>query len=159
MEKDEHQDITFVMSFLRTGDALNRYLELELAKWQSSPIRFAVMNALLANGGEMTPKEISRRTYRAPRTITSMIDSLERDGLVRREANPADRRSIRIVVTAKGWAGTRKMVPRADSMSKAALSVLSPDEIATLDVMLRKWRKHLFREIESLETRRQQRNR
>src|SRR3989304_5850955 len=102
MQGEEQKNATFVMSFLRTGDALNRYLELELAKWQSSPIRFAVMNALLANGGEMTPKEISRRTYRAPRTITSMIDSLERDGLVRREANPAARRAIRLVVPATG---------------------------------------------------------
>ncbi|MBI2829855.1 MAG: MarR family transcriptional regulator [Chloroflexi bacterium] len=142
------EDIGFLMSFMRTYDALNRYLELRLMKWKTSPIRFAVLNAIVGHGGEMTPGEISRWTFRSPRTVTSMLDSLERDGLIRREANPKDRRSIWVVVTPKGLKHTERMALRSEAISQDALSGLEPDEIDKLDAIVRKWRKHLFAEID-----------
>ena len=39
-----------------------------------------------------------------PRTVTEAIDGLERDGLVRRDPDPADRRAKRISLTAAGQA-------------------------------------------------------
>ncbi|WBO22856.1 MarR family winged helix-turn-helix transcriptional regulator [Sphingomonas abietis] len=38
----------------------------------------------------------------APRTVTEAIDGLERDGLVRRDPDPDDRRAKRITLTAEG---------------------------------------------------------
>jgi len=38
----------------------------------------------------------------APRTVTEAIDALERDGLVRRDPDPSDRRAKRISITPAG---------------------------------------------------------
>ena len=42
-------------------------------------------------------------------TFTSLLDRLERDGLVRRESNPADRRSFLIHITERGGELTARL--------------------------------------------------
>jgi len=147
-KEDGKGNLNFIMSFIRTFDILNRYLEIELMKYKTSPIRFAVMNAIVIHGGRMVPTAISKWVYRAPRTVTSMIDSLERDGLIRREPNTKDRRSINIVVTEEGWDETSKKAPVAEEMDRRALSCLSEEELNTLSGILKKLRRHLLSEIE-----------
>jgi len=142
------RNLNFVMSFIRTFDILNRYLEIELMKYKTSPIRFAVMNAIIVHGGRMVPTAISKWTYRAPRTVTSMLDSLERDGLVRREPNTKDRRSINVVVTEKGWENTNTLIPATEEINRKALSCLSEEELNTLSGILKKLRSHLLAETE-----------
>ena len=141
------EKLGITMSFIRTFDILNRYLELELVKYGTSPIRFAVMNAIILHGGSMTPTAISKWVYRSPRTITSMLDSLERDGLIKREANKKNRRSTVITVTKKGWDVTKKIVPANEELSQSVLSCLDDKQIETLKVVLKQLRKHLLRQI------------
>lgn len=147
-KEDRKRNLNFLMSFIRTFDVLNRYLEIGLFKYKTSPIRFAVMNAIIVHGGQMTPTAISKWTYRSPRTVTSMLDSLERDGLIRREPNTKDRRSRIAVVTKKGWDITRKLIPAVDEIDQRALSCLSEDELNTLNNIHKKFRKHLLIEID-----------
>lgn len=130
VKDDANRELNYIMSFIRTFDTLNRYLEIELSRLGTSPIRFAVMNAIIVHGGRMTPTDISKWTYRTPRTVTSMLDSLERDGLIRREPNTSDRRSKVAVVTKKGWDTTNRITPVVEEISRKALSCLSGDEIA-----------------------------
>jgi DNA-binding MarR family transcriptional regulator len=132
---------------LNSFDVLNRYLEIEMAKADTSPIRFAVMNALVTRGGNMIPKDISKLIYRTPRTITSMLDTLEREGMIRREPNALDRRSIVINVTDKGWKRVAKIIPSVDDVSEKALAVLSEEEMEVLYNILTKLRRYLMDEI------------
>ncbi len=141
------KNLNSIMSFIRTFDILHRYLELELMKYKTSPIRFAIMNAIIVHGGQMVPTAIGKWTYRAPRTVTSMLDSLERDGLIRREPNANDRRSINVVVTEKGWDDISKKILVAEEINQRALSCLSEDELETLSSILKKFRSHLLSEI------------
>lgn len=147
-EEVGEKNLNFVMSFIRTFDILNRYLEIQLMEYKTSPIRFAVMNAIIVHGGRMVPTAIGKWIYRMPRTVTSMLDSLERDGLVRREPNAKDRRSINIVVTQEGWEHTNMLIPKTEEINRKALSCLSEDEIDTLSSILKKLRSHLLTEIE-----------
>lgn len=95
----------------------------------------------------MSPTAISKRVFRSPRTITSTLDSLERDGLVRREPNPTDRRGVNVVVTEKGWKSARTMAPVAQEISKRILSCFTEHELETAVGLLRKLRKHALAEI------------
>lgn len=147
-KEDEKGNLNFIMAFIRTLDILNRYLEIELMKYKTSPIRFAVMNTIIVHGGRMVPTAISKWVYRSPRTVTSMLDSLERDGLIRREPNTKDRRSINVVVTEEGWDDVSKKIPVAEEIDRRALSCLSEDELDTLSSILKKLRRHLLSEIE-----------
>jgi DNA-binding MarR family transcriptional regulator len=45
--------------------------------------------------------ELARRARLSKQTMTTMVRLLERDGLVRRQRDPADGRAFRIVLTAK----------------------------------------------------------
>ena len=65
-----------VMVIVRSADILNRYLQIELAKFNSSPTRFAIMNALLVHGGSMTPTAISKWMFRAKHSVTGILKVL-----------------------------------------------------------------------------------
>lgn len=133
-----------LMSLIHSFDVLNRYLELKLFPHGINPIRFAVMNALIVHGGRMSPTDISKWTLRSPHTVTSMLDWLERDGLVKREPNLVDRRRIDVIVTDKGWNATRNMIPIVEEIGEKALDCLSQEEIETVIGIMRKLRKHLL---------------
>ncbi len=63
---------------------------------------------------------------------SGMIDRLERSGFVTRERDSADRRVIRVALTAAGRVRLRELEARVRAEFRAALSVLSDAEIATL---------------------------
>ncbi|TMD85764.1 MAG: MarR family transcriptional regulator [Chloroflexi bacterium] len=49
--------------------------------------------------GQFTMGELAEMLDITPRTVTGLVDNLERDGLVRRVADPADRRSVHAEIT------------------------------------------------------------
>jgi DNA-binding MarR family transcriptional regulator len=52
--------------------------------------------------GRMTMGDIAEMLDVTPRTVTGLVDNLERDGLVRRVDDPRDRRSVYAELTDKG---------------------------------------------------------
>src|SRR5512134_1064887 len=56
--------------------------------------QFAVLEALY-HLGHMTQGEISAKVLKSGSNMTTVIDNLERDGLVRRERDADDRRVVR----------------------------------------------------------------
>jgi DNA-binding MarR family transcriptional regulator len=58
--------------------------------------------------GSVTPNVIGSRIHTANPTVTSMLDALERDGLVSRRENPADKRSFVVELTQRGRALYRR---------------------------------------------------
>jgi DNA-binding MarR family transcriptional regulator len=71
-------------------------------------------------------------------TVTSMVDSLERDGLVTRNQNPADRRSTVVTLTPKGTALIKKAFLRHHAGIDAAMKPFSASERrALLDLIVR----------------------
>ena len=63
---------------------------------------------------QMPLGELAGALNLVPRTVTGLIDNLERDGLVRRVPDPSDRRSVRAQLTRSGLA-------RMDAMKKDAV--------------------------------------
>ena len=99
----------------RIHDAMERFAESHglsesrlrvLTRLCHRPSRRLPLGAL-AEGLEVTP-----------RTMTDIIDVLERDGLVKRVPDPADRRSVQAVITEAGLERINAM--RMDAMEKQA---------------------------------------
>jgi DNA-binding MarR family transcriptional regulator len=89
----------------------------------------------------LTPGPLSQRqrsdTLMTDAPYTSLlVDDLEQRGMVRREANPADRRSKLVRITPAGRAVARK-AERIQSAPPAALAALSEADLAALDRTLR----------------------
>ncbi len=64
----------------------------------------------------------------APRTVTEAIDGLERDGLVRRDPDPDDRRAKRISLTLAGKAAVEAAEISRLEYLKSVFGILSNDE-------------------------------
>src|SRR6202012_3543450 len=61
----------------------------------------AVLRVLAARNG-LKSSEVAARGWSTPGTVTTVVDTLVRDGLVRRERDYQDRRVVRLFVTERG---------------------------------------------------------
>jgi DNA-binding MarR family transcriptional regulator len=58
----------------------------------------------LAQHGESTHRAVADRCFVRPATLTGVVDTLERDGLVERRRDETDRRTVRLGLTPAGRA-------------------------------------------------------
>jgi DNA-binding MarR family transcriptional regulator len=93
--------------FLRSHRLLDRRMTAEGA----SLARTKVLLYLEQQEGEARAADIAEFFGLAPRTVTESIDALERDGMVRREPDPQDRRVKRLSITEAGLAATAATEP------------------------------------------------
>jgi len=117
-------------TLVRTGSALMGEIDRTVAA-ASLGINLQISNtlAVIEGAGEpLTPSEISDRTLISSATMTSTIDRLERQGLVRRLPNPEDRRSVLVEVTEAGRALCDRFLPGINALQIAVMSDLEPAE-------------------------------
>ena len=136
-----------LLSILMSFEVLERYLEIELRRYEASLIRFNIMSTLFKNGGEMMPSEIAASVFREKNSITAVINTLEKEGVVRREPSPDDRRSVRVVITEKGWRQANRLSPVAQEISREALSCIDREEVEDLVEIMRHLRENLLPKI------------
>jgi DNA-binding MarR family transcriptional regulator len=136
-----------ILSLLMSFEVLERYLEVELHRAKVSLIRFNVMSTLYKNGGEMTPSEISEQVFREKNTITAVLNTMEREGVVRREPSPSDRRSVKVVITDKGWKEANRLSPIAQELSRDILACVDKDKVEDLVEIMRDLREKLLPKI------------
>ncbi|OLT35723.1 hypothetical protein BJF79_32125 [Actinomadura sp. CNU-125] len=68
-----------------------------------SPAGFFMLRVLASEDG-LRPGELAKRLMQAPATVTSVADTLERNGLLERRRDERDRRAVRLHVTEAGLA-------------------------------------------------------
>lgn len=89
---------------LLLGKLLERRVSRVMAPFDLQLWAFDVLATLRRQGPpyQLTPTELSKATLLTPGAMTNRIDRLEASGLVRREAEPNDRRGVRVFLTEKG---------------------------------------------------------
>lgn len=88
--------------------------------------------------GPVRSTDISAHFGFAPRTVTEAIDVLERDGMVRRDPDPADRRAKWVSITESGEAVIASTEPMRRSFVRKLFGALDVDERNSLLTMLNK---------------------
>jgi DNA-binding MarR family transcriptional regulator len=136
-----------LLSVLMSFEVLERYLEVELKNYRVSLIRFNIMSALFKNGGEMTPSEIAAVAFREKNSITAVLNTMEKQGVVRREPSTDDRRSVKVVITEKGWQEANRLNPVVQELSRTALSCLEKKNVEELVETMRTLRESLLPRI------------
>jgi DNA-binding MarR family transcriptional regulator len=88
---------------------------------------FDVLATLRRSGApyERTPTELARMLMLSPAGMTGRVDKLEAAGYVRRESDPGDRRSHRVVLTEDGRALVDALVVEHVANEAALLAGLS----------------------------------
>jgi len=130
------------LNLLRAGDEAYRQSEEFFNEHNISPGRFTVLMLLYDKlGGEplpQTPAELAEKAGVTRATITGLVDTLERDGLVTREHDSDDRRMMLVHLTPRGLATLREILPGHFKRMAALMAPLSEHERKTLVRLLDK---------------------
>lgn len=99
----------------------------------------AALNALAViegAGGPLPTGEVSARMHITTGTTTTVLDTLERNGYVRRLADPDDRRRVLVDVTPAAQAVLDDLLPEVQQMANTVMSVLDDKALhALLDTL------------------------
>jgi DNA-binding MarR family transcriptional regulator len=133
------------LHLLRTGDEAFRVVESNLAEHHLTQGRFGVLMALWGRCHEedkrdapLSPAALAEHTGVTRATITGLVDTLERDGLVTRTPDPEDRRMMAVGLTPRGEKLLQKVLPSHFRQMAQLMEPLSEAERKTLVRLLTK---------------------
>ena len=95
----------------------------------------AALNALAViegNGAPLPVGEVSARMHITSATMTSVLDTLERNGYVKRLADTADRRRVLVDVTSKAQDVLNQMLPEVQHLCSVVLAGFDDKELEDL---------------------------
>ncbi|MGE5417685.1 MAG: MarR family winged helix-turn-helix transcriptional regulator [Acidobacteriota bacterium] len=97
------EDFTSFICYAMKGTMrkLERQIGREFEKYGINLAQSFVLFSLLENDG-LTLTEVGTRSRIENSTLTTMVDRLEKDGLVERRLDPQDRRMVRLFITDQG---------------------------------------------------------
>jgi MarR family 2-MHQ and catechol resistance regulon transcriptional repressor len=124
-----------VMNAVRTADILLDRIGRVLRPLGVSQAGGLVLG-LLRDHGAMPPSELGERLIVSRATVTGLLDSLERKGLVRRDPHGEDRRRLIVSITEEGLRVLAELRPLVHENEKRWLSGLTDDELRRLLEML-----------------------
>lgn len=110
---------------------LLRGVREEDARTGVGPARLSALSVLVF-AGPMRLTELARLEQVKPPTMTKVITGLEAVGLVRRQADPADARAVKLEATARGTKLLQEGRRRRVNRLAAALRALTADEVNVL---------------------------
>lgn len=94
--------------------------------------QFDVLSELEYAGAALTMSQLSQKLMVSNGNVTGVVDRLERDGYVQREASPHDRRVQFIALTGTGVAAFQKMAAAHEQWIETLFAGLSGDDIKQL---------------------------
>jgi DNA-binding MarR family transcriptional regulator len=141
------------LHLLRTSDEAFGVTERNLAQHNISQGRFCVLMLLWRSAqtrtaklwrseestpGPRTPAELADAANVTRATMTGLVDTLERDGFVKREPDPDDRRMMSVRLTTRGEKFLRQFLPGHFKITSNVMSPLTEAERKTLVRLLGK---------------------
>jgi MarR family transcriptional regulator for hemolysin len=108
-----------------------------------------VLAWLAIEAADLSQAELADRMNIEPQTLVSVLDRMERDGLVARVACAEDRRKKRVRALSKASEVWASIMACGARVREAAFRGLSPAETETLQTLLQRVRENLSRAAES----------
>jgi len=128
-----------------TFRAFTAALERRLAGTGMSPTQFVALAHLTALG-PMVQAELAARLAVTPATAVRLVDRMERDGWVVRQADPKDRRVKRVVLTDEARQVWRRVSRHGRVVLGQAYAGIEPREITRVMGVLARVRANLEEE-------------
>jgi DNA-binding MarR family transcriptional regulator len=100
-----------------------------------SVAQLELMNCLAAAPG-IRPSDVARLLRLAPNTVTTLVNALVRARMVRRDDDPADRRTIRLTLTGHGEAALARWESTNEAILSRAQARLDDDQRIALRTAL-----------------------
>ncbi len=121
----------------RAHDAVQASLASQLRTEGLTTGQLGVLEALL-HLGPMVQSRLAEKLLKSPSNITTILDNLERDGLIRRTRGRRDRRAVEISLTEGGRELIEDAFPRHAERITDLMDALSETEQRRLGALCRK---------------------
>jgi DNA-binding MarR family transcriptional regulator len=143
----QHDDLNVYnfLSFMATTNIVFKYLEQEYhGKIGLDRTKIQILDLLVVKGGKLTPSQLSWGVDRTKITITSALDNLEKQGLIKSSRVKKDRRLRMVTITEKGLDAMDRFLPLRQEIFAKAMSCFGPEEARTFQSMINRFKENIF---------------
>jgi len=130
-------ELDVTMSLVAAAHRVEDRIERALGQHGLSLAKLNVLTMLVESEKPLALGEIATRLACVRSNVTQLVDRLEADGLVRRETDPSDRRSISAVVTEDGRERQRSGSEALSAVQSDVSQALASFDTAHIDQALR----------------------
>ena len=120
----------------QANQAVRSQLEAALRDLQMTGIQYTILTIVDQHEG-ISSAELSRRFFVTAQTMNEIINGLEQRKLVTRKEDPANKRILRMKLTAQGRKLLKKCEDVADRIEESAFDWIAPNEYEALRQSLR----------------------
>ncbi len=113
---------------------ISRSRFLEIAQFGLTPEKAQILHTIESNGGSLTQSKISEFTMRQHHSVSSLINRMVKEGLLKKVKYPGDR-TFTVIMTKKGQGKYKNLTHKSIDM---ILSSLTDKEKQTLYALLEK---------------------
>jgi DNA-binding MarR family transcriptional regulator len=143
----QHNDINIYnfLSFLSTAEMVFQYLDQEFhQKIGMDRTKMQVLDLLVLKGGTMTPSQLSRSVNRKKITLTTALDNLEKQGLIKSAKVKKDRRLRLVTITDKGLDVVNSALPLRQEIFAKSMQCLKEKEAISFQSLISRLREHIY---------------
>ena len=142
---------TFIL-FTQTARVVAKYQNALLNKKTGlSDVKFIVLMAYYYDPtSSITASQIAHWTDTDPNNVTTLIRRMKREGLLESGRDKKDKRFVRIKITDKGRKTIVEAMPAAQQVLEQLMSSVSPDEVLSLESVLKIIRRNAYDGLEDL---------
>lgn len=137
---------TYVL-LLNTSDIVTRYTERQLSRLGITFTQYTVLVTLSACPQPPTLTELGQRLFRTNNGLTTVIDNMERNELVKRVRDKTDRRMIRVIATDKGVEISESVRAPSRELVYRIMSCCKEEDISRLSELLERIRRYTLQEL------------
>jgi DNA-binding MarR family transcriptional regulator len=116
------------MNLIFTAEMLEKRITSLLLPFDLSPAAGLVLSILADSETSVSPNHIADRLIISRASVTSLLDTLEKRGFVKRQPHPSDRRMLLVELTDSGRQVANQFRPIVHQYQKEWLSVLNEKE-------------------------------
>jgi DNA-binding MarR family transcriptional regulator len=115
--------------------AMHRHFNRHFLQFETTADQFVLLSYLAEEDG-ITQQELSSRCSSDARTIGTMIELLEHNGLVERQPHPSDRRVWQVLLTDNGRARHAQLRKNSEEIREVLDGALELEELAIVQKAL-----------------------
>ena len=130
----------------QTVDVISRAREKEVGRYGIALRQVAALHIINLLGDRATPTQLAQWLFRKPHTISSILDRMEKEGLIVKHKDLERKNLIRVSLTAKGREAYHHSVKRESIHD--IMSCLSAAEIKQLRSYLDRLRDRALKELD-----------
>ncbi len=134
------ESVETCLAFLDATADVYAAFDAHFERYGLSAGKFTVLMQLYSAKRELSPSEFANRANVTRATITGLLDRLEREGLVERNAHLSDRRMLTIRLTEQGKILVERVLPDHFCRTKGLMASLTSTEKKTFFKLLKKLR-------------------